>query len=109
MSGQQMKKHLNECSGLTPLPKTTSEESARSERSPKKSVHGSKHSGSKKKGHHSEKSRPASAASQEDSQASDRRITHMAGMSQESTAESMKCYSQRKKKAKMHKKEKSSK
>ena len=54
-SGQQMKRHINECSGLAPPP-MTSQESARSEHSPKKSAPGSKHAGSKKKGHHSEKS-----------------------------------------------------
>ena len=53
--GQQMKKHLKECPGLTPLPKTTSQESAGGEHLPKKSAHGSKHSGSKKKICHSEK------------------------------------------------------
>ena len=108
-SGQQMKKHINECSGLAPPPMTTSQESVRGERLPKKSAHGSKHTGSKKKGHHSEKSRPASLASQEDSQARDRRVTCTAGTSQESTAKSMKHHSRQKKKAKTHKKEKSGK
>ena len=56
-SVQQMKRHLKECPGLTPLPKTTSQQSASGERSPRKSAHGSKHSGSKKKSHHSKKSR----------------------------------------------------
>ena len=109
MWGQQMKRHLNECSGLAPLPKTTSQESTCGEHSPKKSAHGSKHSGSKKKSRHSKKLRPASAASQEGSQAGDRHITHAAGASQESTAESMKYHSQWNKKAKTHTKEKSSK
>ena len=54
-SGQQMKKHLKECSGLA-LPPMALQESACSERSPKKSAPGSKHAGSKKKGRHSKKS-----------------------------------------------------
>ena len=61
-SGQQMKKHLKECSRLASLP-TASQESACSGRSPKKSAPGSKHVQSKKKGRYSEKSRPASQAS----------------------------------------------
>ena len=108
-SGQQMKKHLNECPGLTPLLRTTSQESVGGDHLPKKSAHGSKHSGSKKKGCHSKKSWLASTTSQEDSQASDRCVTRAASTSQESMVESMKCHSQWKKKAKMHKKEKSSK
>ena len=112
--GQQMKRHFNECSRLTPLPKTMSQESARGERSPKTSAHGSssskyKYARSKKKGHHSRKSQPVNVTSQEDSQTGDRCVTRLAGMSQESTAKSSKCHSQQKKKAKMHKKEKSSK
>ena len=54
--GQQMKRHLNECPGLAPLPTTMSQESACGECLPKKSAHGFKHAGSKKKGGHSEKS-----------------------------------------------------
>ena len=53
--GQQMKRHIKEYSGLAPPP-TALQESARSERSPKKSAPGSKHVGSKKKGRHSKKS-----------------------------------------------------
>ena len=105
-SGQQMKRHINECSRLAPLP-MTSQESVRSERSPKKSASGSKHAGSKKKGRHSEKSQPAGSASQEDSQAGDRHVTHVAGASQESTAESSRHHSQHKKKVKTHKEKKS--
>ena len=73
-------------------------------RSPKKSALGSKHAGSKKKSHHSEKSQPTGSASQEGSQAGDKHVTRMAGTSQESTAKSSKCHSRHKKKAKMHKK-----
>ena len=54
-SGQQMKRHIKKCSGLAPPP-MASQESVRSERSPRKSAPGSKHAGSKKKGRHSEKS-----------------------------------------------------
>ena len=50
-----MKKHIKECSRLA-SPPMVSQESARSGCSPKKSASGSKHIGSKKKGHHSEKS-----------------------------------------------------
>ena len=109
LSDQQMKRHINKCSRLAPPPMTTLQESAHGEHSPKKSAHVSKHAGSKKKGHHSEKSWPASSASQGDSQAGDRRVTCTAGMSQESTAKSMKHCSWWKKKAKMHKKDKSGK
>ena len=108
-SGQQMKRHINECPRLAPPPPTTSQECVRSERLPKKSAHGSKHAGSKKKGHHSEKSRSASTTSQEDSQTGDRHVTHAASTSQESTAESSRHHSWHKKKAKMHKEKKSSK
>ena len=73
-SGQQMKAHIKECSGLTPLP-TASQESAPGGCSPKKSAPDSKHMRSKKKSSRSEKSQPAGQASQ-DSQASDRRVTH---------------------------------
>ena len=83
-SGQQMKNHIKECSGLAPPP-TASQESVPSGRSPKKSAPGSKHVRGKKKGRHSKKSQPAGQASQ-DSQASDRRITRATGTSQESTA-----------------------
>ena len=38
--GQQMKRHLNDCSGLAPPPMTMLQESVRGEHSPKKSVHG---------------------------------------------------------------------
>ena len=109
MLGQQIKRHLKECPGLTPLPKTMSQESTGGECLPKKSVHGPKHSGSKKKSHHFEKSWLAGTTSQEDSQTGNRHITHVADVSQESTAKSTKHCSQWKKKAKMHKKEKSSK
>ena len=54
-SGQQMKRHINECSGLAP-PTTMSQESAHGEHSPKKSAPDSKRTGSKKKSCHSEKS-----------------------------------------------------
>ena len=106
-SGQQMKKHIKECSGLAPPP-MASQESVRSGHSPKKSAPGSKHVGSKK-GRYSEKWRPAGQASQEDSQASDRHVTHVASTSQESTAKSSRRHTQCKKKAKMHKEKKSSK
>ena len=103
-SGQQMKRHINKCSGLAPPPMTTLQESVRSEYSPKKSAPGSKHAGSKKKSCHSEKLQPAGLVSQEGSQAGDKRITHAAGMSQESAAELSRCHSQCKKKVKTHKK-----
>ena len=109
--GQQLKRHLSECSGLATFPKESSQESACSEHSPKKSAHGSsssksKHGGSQnKKSHHSRKSQLADMTSQEDSQTGIRHLTHVAGMSQESTTESSKCHSGGKKKAKkMHKK-----
>ena len=105
-SGQQMKIHIKECSGLAPPP-MTSQESAPGGNSPKKSAPDSKHVQSKKKGSHSKKSQPAGQASQ-DSQASDRRITRMTGVSQETTAESTRCHTQhKKKKAKAHKEKKS--
>ena len=117
LSCQQMKRHINECKGLDPpiLPSlqgsathpTALQDSGRSGHSPKKSSQGSKHTGHKKKGHHSGKLQPAISASQEDSQGIDRHLTHAASASQESTAESTKCYSQRKKKSKSHKKDKS--
>ena len=104
-SGQQMKNHIKECSGLAPPP-TASQESVPSGCLPKKSAPDSKHVCSKKKGSHSEKSQPAGQASQ-DSQASDRHITHMTGMSQETT-ECTRCHTQhKKKKAKVHKEKKS--
>ena len=107
-SGQQMKNHIKECSGLAPPP-TASQESAPGGRSPKKSAPGSKHVRGKKKGSRSEKSQPAGQASQ-DSQASDRRITRATGASQETTAESTRRRTQhKKKKAKTHKEKKSSK
>ena len=92
-SGQQMKRHLNECPGLTPLPKMP-QESVRGEHSPKKSVHGglsskAKHEASRTKhSHKSRKSQPAGMTSQEDSQTRDRHWTCAAGTSQESTTES---------------------
>ena len=92
-SSQQMKRHINECSGLAPPPMTTLQESACSECSPKKSAPGSKHAGSKKKSRHSEKSQPAGSASQEGSQARDKHITHAASVSQESTAKLSRCHS----------------
>ena len=105
-SGQQMKAHIKECSGLAPLP-TASQKSAPSGRSPKKSAPDSKHMRSKKKGSHSEKSQPAGQASQ-DSQASDRRVTRVTGVSQETPAESTRCRTQHKKKKAKVKKEKKS-
>ena len=105
-SGQQMKVHIKECSGLAPPP-TASQESVPGGRSPKKSAPDSKHVRSKKKGSHSEKSQPAGQASQ-DSQASDRRVTRVTGVSQETTAESTRHRTQhKKKKAKAHKEKKS--
>ena len=115
-SGQQLKRHLSECPGLATPPEESSQESAHGEHSPKKSAHGSsgsksKHGGSKNK--HSCQSRklqPGEATSQEDSQTSDRCLTHVASASQESTTRSLKCHSGSKKKAKKtHKKKKSSK
>ena len=109
-SGQQLKRHLTECPGLVPLPKESSQGSAQGEHLPRKSAPGgssskSKHAGSKKKKSHSRKLQPADATSQGDSQPSDRRLTHVAGMSQESTAESSKHHSGGKKKVKKaHKK-----
>ena len=106
-SGQQMKNHIKECSGLAPPP-TASQESAPSGHSPKKSAPGSKHVRGKKKGHRSEKLQPAGQASQ-DSQAGDRHITHATSTSQESTAKSTRHHTRhKKKKAKMHKEKKSS-
>ena len=118
-SCQQMKKHIAECKGLDPpappmsqgsnAPPTSSQEGARGGRSPKKSTHVSKHAGRKKKGHRSEKSRPVASTSKEDSQGTDRHVTHAAGASQESTAESNRRGSRHKKKSKSHKKDKSGK
>ena len=106
-SGQQMKNHIKECSGLAPPP-TASQESVPSGRSPKKGAPGSKHMQGKKKGCHSEKSQAAGQASQ-DSQASDRHITHATGTSQESTTRSTRCHTRHRKKVKTHKEKKSSK
>ena len=113
--GQQLKRHLSECSGLATLPAESSQESAHGEHSPKKSAHGSsssksKHGGSKNKHScKSGKSQPADATSQEDSQTSNRHLTHTAGVSQESTTESSKHHSRGKKKAKKTHKKNSSK
>ena len=116
MLGQQMKRHISNCPRLTVLPEKLSQGSAHSEHSPKKHTHGSsgsnsKHWGSKnKQSHQSGKSQLGEATSQEDSQTSDRHLTHVASASQESTTGSSKCHSGGKKKAKkMHKKKKSSK
>ena len=79
-SSQQMKRHINECSGLAPPP-TMSQESVRGERSSKKGAPVSKSAGSKKKSRHSEKSVPAGSASQEGSQG-DKCITRVASASQ---------------------------
>ena len=107
-SGQQMKNHIKECSGLAPPP-TALQESAPGGHSPKKGAPGSKHMQGKKKGCRSEKSQPAGQASQ-DSQASDRHVTRVTGASQESTTGSTQhCTQHKKKKAKMHKEKKSSK
>ena len=106
-SGQQMKNHIKECSGLAPPP-MASQESMPSGRSPKKGAPGSKHVQGKKKGHRSEKSQPAGQASQ-DSQASDRCISRATGASQESTTGSTQRRTRHKKKAKTHKEKKSSK
>ena len=115
-SGQQMKRHISECSGLATLPKKSSQESVRSEHSPKKSAHGSSSSKSKhgesknKKSHHSGKSQLGDATSQEDSQTGDRHLTCVAGASQEGTTGTPKHHSGGKKKVKRtHKKKKSSK
>ena len=105
-SGQQMKAHIKECSGLAPLP-TASQESVPGGRSPKKSAPDSKHVRSKKKGSRSEKSQLAGQASQ-DSQASDRHVTRTTGMSQETPAESTRRRTQHKKKKAKAKKEKKS-
>ena len=105
-SVQQMKAHIKECSGLTPLP-TASQESAPGGHSPKKSAPDSKHVRSKKKSSRSEKSQPAGQASQ-DSQASDRHVTRATGASQETPAESTRRRTQhKKKKAKADKEKKS--
>ena len=116
MSGQQMKRHISECPGLTTLPEKLSQGSAHGERSPKKHTHGSsgskpKHGGSKnKQSCQSGKSQPGKATSQEDSQTGDRHLTCMAGVSQESITGLSKHYSGGKKKVKKtHKKKKSSK
>ena len=101
-SVQQMKAHIKECSGLTPLP-TASQESAPSGRSPKKSAPDSKHVRSKKKSSRSEKSQPAGQASQ-DSQASDRCVTRATSVSQEIPAESTRRRTQHKKKKAKEKK-----
>ena len=103
--GQQMKRHISECPGLAALPKKSSQGSACSEHSPKKHAYGnsgskSKHGGSKnKQSHQSGKSQLGKTTSQEDSQTSNRHLTHVASMSQESTTEELK---------KMHKKKKKS-
>ena len=70
---------------------------------PKKSAPDSKHVRSKKKSSCSEKSQLASQASQ-DSQASDRRVTHTTGVSQETPAESTRRRTQHKKKKAKEKK-----
>ena len=114
MSGQHLKRHLSECSGLATLPEELSQESVRGEHLPKKSAHGSsssksKHGGSQhKKSRHSGKLQPADMTSQEDSQAGDRCLTCMANASRDSATESSKHHSRGKKKAKkMHKKKSS--
>ena len=119
LSCQQMKKYVADCKGLDPpappmsqgsnAPPTSLQEGACGGRSPKKSTHVSKHAGCKKKGHHSEKSQPVASTSKEDSQGTDRHVTHAAGASQESTAESTRVSSRHKKKSKSHKKDKSGK
>ena len=82
MSGQQMKRHISECPGLAALPEKSLQESAQGEHSPKKCAHRSsssksKHGGSKnKQSCHSGKSQPGEATSQENSQTSDRCLTH---------------------------------
>ena len=100
-SVQKMKEHIKECPGLTTL-LAPSQESAPGGRSPKKGVPESKHVSKKKKSSHSEKSQPAGQASQ-DSQASDRCVTCATGTSQETLAESTRCHTQHKKKAKKKK------
>ena len=114
--GQQMKRHISKCPRLATLPEKPLQESAEGEHLLKKCAQGSsssksKHGGSKnKKSHHSGKSQPGEATSQKDSQTSDRRLTHVAGVSQESTTGSLKHHSGGKKKVKKtHKKKKSSK
>ena len=82
MSGQQMKRHISDCSGLTAITEKSSQGSARGERSPKKEA------------------QLGEATSQEDSQTSDRHLTRMASVSQESTTGSSKHHSGGKKKAK---------
>ena len=105
-SGQQMKNHIKECSGLAPPP-TAPQESVPSGCLPKKSAPSSKHLRGKKKGSHSEKSQPAGQGSQ-DSQASDRRVTRATGVSQETMAKSTRRRTRhKKKKAKTHKKKSS--
>ena len=118
-SCQQMKKQIAKCKGLDPpalpmsqgsnAPPTASQEGACGGHLPKKSTHVSKHVGCKKKGHHLEKSRPVTSTSKEDSQGSDRRVTHAVSASQESTAESNKHGFRHKKKSKSHRKDKSGK
>ena len=100
-SGQQIKNHIKECSGLAPPP-MASQENAPSGHSPKKSAPSSKHVQGKKKGRCSEKSQPAS----QDSQASDRRVTCVTSASQESTTGSTRHCTRHKKKAKTHKEKK---
>ena len=100
-SVQKMKDHIKECPGLTTL-LTPSQESVPSGCSPKKGVPESKHVSKKKKSSHSEKSQPAGQASQ-DSQASDRCVTRVTGVSQETPAESTRHHTQHKKKAKKKK------
>ena len=92
---------------MAPPAMTMLQESVCGERSSKKNSPGSKHAESKKKSCHSEKLWPAGSASQEDSQAEDKCITHTAGASQESTAELSRCHSWHKNKVKMHKEKKS--
>ena len=102
--GQQMKRHISECPGLPTLPEKLSQESACGEHSPKKHALGSsgsksKHEGNKRKQtHHPDKLHPGEKAFQEDSQTSDRRLTHATGMSQESTTGSSQCHSARRRK-----------
>ena len=115
MLGQQIKRHISECPRLPTLPEKSSQGSVHSEHSPKKHAHGnsgskSKDGGSKiKQNCQSRKSQLGEATSQEDSQTSDRRLTHTASAGQESTTGSSQCHSSRKKKVKkMHKKKKKS-
>ena len=114
-SGQQMKRHISKCPRLPALPEKSLQESACSEHSPKKCAHGSSGSKSKDGGSKSkqkctsEKSQPSKPASQEDSQTSNRHLTRMASMSQESATGSLQHHSGEKKKAKKaHKKKKKS-